>query len=56
MKFNFNNMQDFDMNKSMKYLIFLSFVTQWSFLSMIINLFTMGIIGIPLFILMILVL
>ena len=54
MKFNFNNMQDFDMNKSMKYLIFLSFVTQWSFLSMIINLFTMGIIGIPLFILMIL--
>ncbi len=54
MKFNLNNMQNFDMNKTMKYLIFLSFVTQWSFLSMIINLFTMGIIGIPLFILMIL--
>lgn len=54
MKFNLNNMQNFDMNKTMKYLIFLSFVTQWSFLSMIINLFTMGIIGIPLFIVMIL--
>lgn len=54
MRFNLNNMQNFDINKSMKYLIFLSFVTQWSFLSMIINLFTMGIIGIPLFILMIL--
>lgn len=54
MKFNLNDMQNFDMNKTMKYLIFLSFVTQWSFLSMIINLFTMGIIGIPLFILMIL--
>lgn len=54
MKFNLNNMQNFDMNKTMKYLIFLSFVTQWSFLSMIVNLFTMGIIGIPLFVLMIL--
>ena len=54
MRFNLNDMQNIDINKSMKYLIFLSFVTQWSFLSMIVNLFTMGIIGIPLFILMIL--
>ncbi len=53
MKFDFNNMQNFDMNKSFKYMIFLSFVTQWSFLSMIVNLFTMGIVHIPLFILMI---
>ena len=53
MKFNLNDMQNMDLNKSMKYLLFLSFVTQWSFLSMIINLFTMGIIRIPLFVLMI---
>lgn len=53
MKFNLNDMQNFDINKSMKYIIFLSFVTQWSFLSMIINLFTLGIFRIPLFIIMI---
>ena len=53
MKFNLNDMQNFDINKSMKYLIFLSFVTQWSFLSMVVNLFTMGIIRLPLFILLI---
>lgn len=54
MKFDVNNMQNFDINKSMKILIFLSFVIQWSFLSMIINLFTMGIVSFPLFILLIL--
>lgn len=54
MRFNLNNMQNFDINKSMKYLIFISFVIQWSFLSMVVNLFTMGILGIPLFVLMIL--
>ena len=53
MKFNVNNMENFDINKSMKILMFLSFVTQWSLLSMIINLFTMGIVSIPLFILLI---
>lgn len=54
MKFNLNDLQNLDINKSMNILLFLSFVMQWSFLSMIINLFTMGIIRIPLFILLIL--
>lgn len=53
MKFDYNNLQNMDINKMMKYMIFLSFVTQWSFISMIINLFTMGIIRIPLFVLLI---
>lgn len=53
MKFDYNNMQNMDINKMIKYLIFISFVIQWSLLSMIINLFTMGIVSIPLFILMI---
>lgn len=53
MKFDYNNLQNMDINKMMKYLIFLSFVIQWSFISMIINLFTMGIIRIPLFVLLI---
>lgn len=53
MKFDSNNMQNMDINKMMKYLIFISFVTQWSLISMILNLFTMGMLRIPLFILLI---
>lgn len=53
MKFDYNNMQNMDINKTMKYLIFISFAFQWSIISMILNLFTMGIIRIPLFILLI---
>ncbi|MBR0472092.1 MAG: hypothetical protein IJI98_05290 [Methanosphaera sp.] len=53
MKFDYNNIQNMDINKMMKYLIFISFATQWSLISMILNLFTMGLIRIPLFILLI---
>lgn len=53
MKFDYNNIQNMDIKKMMKYLIFISFATQWSLISMILNLFTMGLIRIPLFILLI---
>lgn len=54
MRQDFNNFQNFDINNMMKYLIIFSFVAQWSFLSMILNLFTMSMIRFPLFILFIL--
>ena len=54
MRQNFNNFQNYDINNMMKYLTIFSFIVQWSFLSMILNLFTMGIIRFPLFILFIL--
>lgn len=54
MRQNFNNYQNLDINNMMKYLIIFSFIAQWSFLSMILNLFTMGIVRLPLFILFIL--
>ncbi len=53
MKFDYNNMQNMDINNMMKYIVFISFVAQWSIISMILNLFTMGILRLPLFVLLI---
>ena len=54
MNLNFNDLQNLDINKSMKLLIFISFVVQWSFLSMVINLFTLWLFRLPLFVIFIL--
>jgi len=53
MKYDYNNMQNMDINNMMKYIVFISFVAQWSIISMILNLFTMGILRLPLFVLLI---
>jgi len=54
--YNFQNMnfQNFNINGMMKMIYIISFIFQWSILSMIINLFTLGIIRIPLFLIFIL--
>lgn len=54
MKSNFNNFQNMDLNNMMRIIRFLSFIVQWSLISMILNLFTMGLLRFPLFIVMLL--
>ena len=54
MKDNFNNFQNMDLKNIMRIMMFLSFVVQWSLISMILNLFTMGLLRFPLFIVMLL--
>lgn len=54
MKQNFYNNQNYDINNMMKYLTIISFIVQWSFLTMLLNLFTMGLVRFPLFIIFIL--
>lgn len=55
MRPNFNNMNNnYNINNMMRWLYVLSFIVQWSIISMILNLFTLGLIQIPLFIVFIL--